>query len=291
MATSDCTNKSTLIDLTGQRFGAWTAIRRDKASTHKMTYWMCRCECGTMKSVRRDHLRNGETTSCGCRFHGIDMAGRDFGRLTVIERSSKKRAKVYWVCACECGKIVTIESLRLRNGQTASCGCYHREQASILNKKHGLSKTLQYHSWAHMIARCTNPKNPAYSNYGGRGIYVCERWLTVTNFLDDMGAPPSQTHSIDRINNNGSYTCGKCQQCQDCGQPNNCRWATRFEQSCNRRTNRLLTHNGETLTVQEWSIRTGLKRSTIEVRMRLGWPVSRIFATPPRRQKPAPLAG
>jgi len=89
-------------------------------------------------------------------------------------------------------------------------------------------KPLQYEYkiWAGMKQRCLNINNPGYKNYGGRGISVCERWLTFSNFIDDMGERPSKTHSIDRVNNNGNY------------EPTNCRWATPLEQSNNTRASK-----------------------------------------------------
>lgn len=290
-------SKPKLIDLTGERFGSWTVTGRDHArpytATRRVTYWLCRCDCGTFKSIRSLHLRNGETTSCGCVFNGIDLTGRVCGRLAVIGRAESRRNAVYWTCRCECGTVKAVASERLRSGATKSCGCLAREVAASVNRKHGLTSggswAPGYSSWNGMIGRCGNAKDPAFANYGGRGIYVCDRWLDSVAFFEDVGLPPSREYSIDRIDNNGSYTCGKCSQCQERGQPMNCRWATRLEQSCNRRNNRLLTHDGKTLTLKEWCLRTGLKRSTIEARLKRGWSDSLALTVPsrlPKRQSP-----
>jgi hypothetical protein len=116
-----------------------------------------------------------------------------------------------------------------------------------------------------MIARCENPREPCYPNYGGRGIRICERWRArFAAFLSDMGERP-MGHSIERINNEGDY------------EPGNCRWATTAEQARNNRRNVRITHDGETLCVQDWAKRTGIDRRTLLWRLRNGVPQEELF--------------
>lgn len=122
-----------------------------------------------------------------------------------------------------------------------------------------------------MVQRCTNPKAPAWKDYGGRGITVCHRWLGeggFANFLADMGERPTGKE-IDRRRNNEGYS------------PDNCRWATSKENNNNRRTNRLLTHDGRTQTAAQWADETGINASRILQRIdRNKWAVSKALITP-----------
>ena len=111
-----------------------------------------------------------------------------------------------------------------------------------------------------MLQRCRNPRDRWYAAYGGRGIAVAPEWLSYERFLQDVGPRPSADHSIDRIDNERGY------------EPGNVRWATRIEQARNRRTNRLISALGVTLSVSEWAERTGVNRQTIYDRLRRGWP-------------------
>jgi hypothetical protein len=136
-------------------------------------------------------------------------------------------------------------------------------------RSHGLTKTPEFRSWQHLRARCYTPTDAKFASYGARGITVCDRWReSFENFLADMGPKPSPRHSIDRKDNDGPYS------------PDNCRWATNYEQSLNKRNNRRLTLHGETLTLSEWEQRTGISQDTIGARLRSGWSADRALTTP-----------
>jgi hypothetical protein len=183
-------------------------------------------------------------------------------------------------------------------------------------RTHGLTHTPEYASWQHAKARCYNTGDKHFSDYGGRGITMCDRWRdSFELFLADMGPRPSRKHSIDRKNNDGHY------------EPSNCRWADPFQQANNTRHNRVvsalgaqrtmtewaralaakpglvkarirygwsdhdavtrpkrqgrtLTHNGQTMTVAEWSRQCGLPCRIIQKRIRIGWTADKALSTP-----------
>lgn len=141
---------------------------------------------------------------------------------------------------------------------------------------HGRSRTPEYAAWIHMLDRCYNASNPGYSNYGGRGIRVCDRWITsFANFLSDLGERPSANHMLDRIDNDGNYT------------PSNCRWATPRVQGNNKRNNRLITYGDKTLTLSQWTAELHLPRGLIDSRLRAGWSISEALTVPNgQRRKP-----
>jgi hypothetical protein len=141
--------------------------------------------------------------------------------------------------------------------------------------KHGLSYTPEYRAWQQMRLRCTDPNHEAWSSYGGRGITVCQRWLdSPAAFLADMGRKPSPAHELDRRDNDRGY------------EPGNCRWVLRPVNCRNRRSSRLLTHNGETLAVVAWSERTGINAAALLKRLDAGWAVDRALTTPVRHKAP-----
>lgn len=120
---------SRLIDLTGQRFGSLTVIKRDN-NIGKMTAWKCACDCGRIVTVRGDHLKKGEITSCGkCQpvQRRIDLRGKQFGDLTVVDFAPSKNGQARWKCLCKCGNTCIVNRRELITGETTSCGCKVKE--------------------------------------------------------------------------------------------------------------------------------------------------------------------
>ena len=158
----------------------------------------------------------------------LDLRGKRFGRLVVINRQGSVSGKSLWLCLCDCGKSTLVRANSLGR-HTNSCGCLFKElrATSLPGYKHGKYNTKEYHAWEGMKRRCLYPSHANYENYGGRGIAVCRKWLdSFVEFLNDVGYAPSNAHSIDRINNDGDY------------EPGNVRWATKSEQSANQRKRR-----------------------------------------------------
>lgn len=201
----------------------------------------------------------------------IDLTNAAFGRLVVISRMCNDRfGRAQWLCSCECGLTVVVQSNNLKSGNTRSCGC--------LNIRHGYCKTLKpprvYNIWQCMVQRCINPNNPRYKDYGGRGIQVCEKWRKFQNFLDDVGDPPTKTHSIDRINNNKGY-------CKS-----NCQWATSKQQSRNTSRNLSIFFDNRRQCLHDWAKELNIHPSTLRNRIyKLGWSIKKALTTPVKQRR------
>jgi hypothetical protein len=141
-----------------------------------------------------------------------------------------------------------------------------------VNLKHGHNRrgkrSKEYTAWIHMKQRCLNPNHKRFSDYGGRGINVCERWVdSFDNFLSDMGYAPSKKHTLERLENDKGY------------EPNNCAWVTNAEQQHNTRQNVILEFNGKKMTMMEWARETGIDFRTIHSRLKAGWATEKILTT------------
>jgi len=182
----------------------------------------------------------------------IDLTGKKFGKLTVLQRVENGKSGAYWLCKCECGKTNVVSSCNLKNSAVKSCGC--------LSFKHGLRYTRLNRIWSGMIQRCYNKNANQYKNYGNRGIEVCQKWRNDFKAFYEwaMTSNYSDNLTIDRININGNY------------EPSNCRWVNAKQQANNRRNNVFITHNGKTQTIAEWENEFGFKPGVIGKRIRKG---------------------
>lgn len=182
-----------------------------------------------------------------------------FGDVSYVEEAGyvgKNRRMVR--CLCSCGDYFVTRLDGLRSGTVKTCPACSAKRVWKSTRKHG--RPPEYQPWASMIQRCRNKNVPRFSNWGGRGISVCERWMnSFEAFLEDMGPRPSMKHRLDRIDNNGNY------------EPGNVRWATQSEQMRNTRRNVMIAYQGREACLADWSRTFGISAPTLKSRIqRLG---------------------
>lgn len=195
-----------------------------------------------------------------------DLTGLTFGRLSVIKLGIKQGVNYHWVCKCLCGNTTSVRGSALRSGDSLSCGCLRKERLIAAITTHGKSKDGAYSSWSCMIQRCYDKRHDQYARYGEKGITVCSAWHDFELFFADMGSRPKGM-TIDRIDSSGNYA------------PGNCRWATKKEQSNNRKNSKLLEFNGMKMNTRDWGKELGIPWQTIYSRLRYGWTVERALTT------------
>lgn len=190
--------------------------------------------------------------------------GERHGHLTALHQVDS----LYWAFRCDCGALKNIRAANVRRGLVVSCTCQRKRLLSEQRTKHGKSKSEVYRIWVGIKDRCTNPNDPAYPRYGGRGIKVCERWInSFENFFEDMGDRPAG-QSIERVDNDGDYD------------PSNCVWASRTVQNRNKSTNRLIAHAGAVRCLNDWAAITGINRDTLRSRLDKGWSAADALSVP-----------
>lgn len=202
-----------------------------------------------------------------------DLTGQQFDRLYVKRRSEQrsKEGRVMWVCSCSCGNIVLVDTKSLTTRNTKSCGCYSKEVHSRILTKHGASRSKLYFVWNDMKSRCTDVNAVPYRDYGGRGIIVCNEWMTSFESFQQWALSNGyrQGLTLDRIDVNKGYN------------PENCRWVTMKVQCNNKRNNRFISYNNETRTISEWSEIAGINKAVIRYRLNSGWDVKDALTIKP----------
>ena len=214
-----------------------------------------------------------------------DETGNVYGKLTVLFEVHSDKPGAYWRCRCECGHEFDIFGGNLRASQT------RRKQACIKcrpadNATHGLTDTPEHCIWKAIRQRCFSPSSQDHGHYGGRGITVCDRWNSFSNFLADMGPKPFPKASVGRIDNDGNYSCGKCPECVTNRWPSNCRWETQKQQTRNTSRNHVITFRGRTQCLAAWAEESCLTMSALKHRIARGWDIEKALTTPMRGRKP-----
>ena len=155
------------------------------------------------------------------KFQAIDRTGERYGRLLVLHRATENiRGKPAWVCACDCGKVLTVPAANLAKGKK-SCGCLIKGKPLIMRRSHA---NKLYNQWSGMIYRCTHEAASHFERYGKRGITVCEEWANSFEAFAEWAISNGYENNleIDRVNPNGNYC------------PSNCRWVSHAENTRNR---------------------------------------------------------
>lgn len=199
----------------------------------------------------------------------LDLKGQRFGKLKVLEEANQIGIRTRWICLCDCGNKKEIGTNELRQGNTQSCGCYQKECRISNVTKHKMSNTRLYKIWSCMKYRCLGRKYKEYHLYGGRGIKICDEWLTFDGFYEWAKDKYFENSSIDRINYNGNY------------EPSNCRFVDNFVQAKNRRNVKLYTYKGETLALSEWARKYNINYFSLRGRVKYsGWDIGKALTTP-----------
>ncbi len=198
----------------------------------------------------------------------LELSGQKFWFWTVISFSNvSNNGHSQWNCVCVCGKEQVVTGWNLKAGYSKSCGCKTSELIVNSITTHGMAKTPLHSVWLGIKNRCTNKNSASYKNYGGRGIKVCDRWLSsFENFYEDMSATYKTGLTIERKDVNKDY-------CKD-----NCIWIPRKEQSRNRTNTIWVNTSKGMMTVTEAAKEAGVSWFCMYNRHLRKCPIEKILA-------------
>lgn len=204
----------------------------------------------------------------------INIIGRRFGRLVVLSYSHSDGYRKYYNCQCDCGNQTCVLKGNLLSGKQVSCGCFRRFRLANENRLPDgylhLGKIFRS-----MKYRCYDKSCNRYYRYGGRGIKICDEWLSDINSFRKWAIENGYKEglSIDRIDNDKDYC------------PENCRWVTQEEQRNNTSRTVLIEYNGKTQTLTQWAKELNMKPSTLHNRIRVrGWSIEHALTQPVRKR-------
>ncbi len=198
----------------------------------------------------------------------LNLLGKKIGNWTVVSFSHTNRRGIWWLCQCDCGSESVIVAAELNRSKSKHC-----VDCSPGPITHGMRYTPEYRVWLSMRQRCNNSNDKNYSDYGGRGIHVCQRWESFESFIVDMGKRPDKKYSLNRADNDGPYS------------PENCEWSTMKVQANNTRRNTLITFNNKTRTISEWADKTGISYVAILHRISEKWSIDRMLTERTRKMQ------
>lgn len=265
----------------GTRFGLLTVLGDAPRNGSPRLKYFTQCDCGELRTTESSALLLGMAIACTNRSNHPEryrakcrgtpaVPGERHWMWTVL-RGVRSENGWRWAVRCDCGNERLHSPTTIKNGYSKSCGCFASEILRARTTKHGHSvrgtKSRAYQAWRNMLQRCANPNWPHFHRYGGRGIFVCEEWLSFDVFLADMGEPESG-HSIERIDNDGPYSA------------ENCRWASVYDQHRNRSSNVWVDTCRGRMILKDAARIAGIDQKTMAKRIKRGVVGEALFARP-----------
>jgi len=246
-----------MIDLTGMKFGRLTVIREIPVKGGKRRF-ICLCACGNEKEVSFSNLRTGHVKSCGC--YSVECRANS-AVLTVTYDGVTKTLK-QWAKDLGLNYHTIFNRICIKKWPIEKALCAPKN-------RHKMSSSKIYKVWSSMKHRCSNPNDPAYCNYGARGITVCDEWQTFEPFHTwAMANGYREGLTIERQGNNKGYS------------PENCIWIPKPEQSNNTRRCRMITYRGETHNIKDWARKLGIPYARLQSRLKHGWEIEEALTLP-----------
>jgi hypothetical protein len=198
----------------------------------------------------------------------IDLSGQIVGAIRVLGEVEKAHGQIRYLCECVCGNQFVTYGTYIRSGKTKSCGCMKSSLIATARRKYGPYREALRSVHKNMMARCYDPEDKRFKDYGGRGIIVCHQWHDFNTFYDDMEPSYQKGLTLDRKEVNGIYELS------------NCKWSTRLDQNRNQRRTIYLNFRGETIGLRYLAERFGIDPKLLDRRIRAGWDVERAVLPP-----------